>query len=96
MVTEGGLYIFSLVDSGMVIIVPFLCFCELGAVAYFYGGIRYARDLRYMLNINTPVMCFPVCWYAITPSFFSVLGFFLFQDLYPSFSEYPIRTLIIS
>ncbi len=90
MVTEGGMHIFTLVDSGLAIVIPFVCLCEVVAIAYFYGGMRYARDLRYMLNINIPVMCFPVCWYAVTPFVCTVFGFYLLQSSSSIVDQYSI------
>ena len=93
------MYIFQIMDfySASGIVLLFVCFCESVAIAYFYGGMRYVRDLRYMLKTNIPLY-FPVCWYVVTPFTCCLVAFIFLINIEPlkySSYEYPKWTQVL-
>jgi len=91
-VTEGGMYFFQIMDfySASGIVLLFICLCESLAIAYFYGGMRYIRDLKYMLGTDVPLY-FPICWYVITPFTCCLIAiFFLINEYDPVHIIHPL------
>jgi len=98
MITEGGMYIFQIMDfySASGIVILFVAFFESVGIAYFYGGMRYVRDLEAMMNFRIPVY-FPCCWYAVTPFMCLFIAVFFYRKfeplsyggyIYPRWSEF--------
>ena len=90
MVSEGGMYIFQIMDfySASGIVILFVAFFESIGIAYFYGGMRYVRDLEAMMKFRIPVY-FPCCWYVVTPATCIFIAIFFYRKFEPlSYGDY--------
>ena len=84
MVTEGGMYVFQIMDfySASGIVLLFVCFCETAGVAYFYGSKRYTKDIEYMLGRKIPAY-FPLCWLIFTPLTMALIALIFLININP-------------
>jgi len=90
MVTEGGMYIFQIMDfyaaSGIVLL--FVCFCETAGVAYFYGSKRYTKDIEYMIGRSVPSY-FTISWMIFTPLTLMLIAVIFLINITPlQYKEY--------
>ncbi|KAL1417136.1 hypothetical protein MTO96_027189 [Rhipicephalus appendiculatus] len=70
MVTQGGMYLFQLVDSyavsGMTLL--FIVFFQNVAISWFYGSNKFASNIKEMIGY-APNWFFRVCWMVLVPFF---------------------------
>ncbi|OWF56398.1 sodium- and chloride-dependent betaine transporter-like [Mizuhopecten yessoensis] len=65
--TNGGMYIFQLVDwYAASLCVLLTCFLECFIVGWLYGADRFSRDVELMMGRPVPVII-RLCWCVITP-----------------------------
>ncbi|XP_033755570.1 sodium- and chloride-dependent GABA transporter 1-like [Pecten maximus] len=65
--TNGGMYIFQLVDwYAASLCVMLTCFLECIIVGWLYGADRFSRDVELMMGRPVPVII-RICWCVITP-----------------------------
>uniref|UniRef100_A0A131XBQ1 Transporter n=1 Tax=Hyalomma excavatum TaxID=257692 RepID=A0A131XBQ1_9ACAR len=70
MVTQGGIYLFQLVDSyavsGMTLL--FIVFFQNVAISWFYGSKKFASNIKEMIGY-APNWFFRACWMVFVPFF---------------------------
>uniref|UniRef100_L7LYL2 Transporter n=1 Tax=Rhipicephalus pulchellus TaxID=72859 RepID=L7LYL2_RHIPC len=70
MVTQGGMYLFQLVDSyavsGMTLL--FIVFFQNVAISWFYGSNKFASNIKEMIGY-APNWFFRACWMVFVPIF---------------------------
>lgn len=94
MVTNGGVYLFQIVDfyaaSGLSLL--WICFFETIAISWFYGASRFARNIESMIG-RKPNFFWYLCWTAFAPIVMSaVFIYYLYQYspvTYGEDYEYP-------
>jgi len=68
MVTEGGIYLFQIMDfyaaSGLSLL--WICFFETIAISWFYGVNRFARNIESMTG-SKPHIFWYLCWSCLAP-----------------------------
>ena len=82
MLTEGGIYLFQIMDfyaaSGMSLL--WICFFETIAVAWFYGVNKFAGNIEEMMGSkrgivwNTFMLILKLCWSCFAPLVMIVSG----------------------
>ena len=75
MMTEGGIYLFQIMDfyaaSGMSLL--WICFFETVAVSWFYGVNKFAGNIEEMMGSKRGVawdvfmLCLKLCWACFAP-----------------------------
>ncbi|KAH8021895.1 hypothetical protein HPB51_018744 [Rhipicephalus microplus] len=70
MVTQGGMYLFQLVDSYAVsgITLLFIVFFQNVAISWFYGSNKFASNIKEMIGY-APNWFFRACWMVFVPFF---------------------------
>ncbi|XP_021369982.1 sodium- and chloride-dependent glycine transporter 2-like isoform X2 [Mizuhopecten yessoensis] len=96
--TQGGIYIFQMVDWYVASIsLPLFGLLEAVVIGWFYGADRFARDIELMLNRGVPVFM-RVCWCFVTPAVLMFLLLFTLSTYKPPTYgeyEYPGYTSVI-
>ncbi|XP_056638434.1 sodium- and chloride-dependent GABA transporter 1-like [Diorhabda sublineata] len=99
MITQGGMYIFQLMDyysaSGMSLL--WVCFFQTIAISWFFGVDRLADCIQTMMGVK-PALFWMICWKYITPLVMAVIFIsqcFEYQRLYYGNYEYPLWADII-
>ncbi|XP_060071373.1 sodium- and chloride-dependent glycine transporter 2-like [Ylistrum balloti] len=96
--TQGGIYIFQMVDWYVASIsLPLFGLLEAVVIGWFYGAENFSRDIRLMLNRGVPVFM-RVCWCFVTPAVLLFLLLFTLSTYKPpTYGDYvyPGYTSII-
>ncbi|XP_068195957.1 sodium- and chloride-dependent GABA transporter 3-like [Antennarius striatus] len=82
MVTEGGIYIFTLTDfyGSTRVCQNFIAICECVVVAWIFGVDRHVSNIEDMTG-QRPAVFFKICWKYITP-FLSLIAFIIYLVKY--------------
>lgn len=77
MVTNGGIYLFQLMDfyaaSGLSLL--WICFFETIAISWFYGVNRFARNIESMIG-SKPNIFWYLCWAVFAPFVMAAVFFY--------------------
>ncbi|KAK7498923.1 hypothetical protein BaRGS_00009732 [Batillaria attramentaria] len=65
-ITQGGVYVFQLMDWFIATFIPLICFIECIAIAWIYGADYFGEDIQMMIG-RKPPMIFKLLWCFITP-----------------------------
>ncbi|XP_046558856.1 sodium- and chloride-dependent glycine transporter 2-like [Haliotis rubra] len=89
MTTEGGIYVFQLVDWYIVaLFITFAALLECVMVSWLYGIDRFSDDIQLMIGRPAPLF-FKITWCYITPAMLLMTVVFTFaQYKSPTYGEY--------
>jgi len=90
MCTEGGMYLFQIMDfyaaSGLSLL--WICFFEVIAVSWFYGAKRFSKNIEEMLGYR-PFIFWHYCWLVFAPAVMAGVFFFYIYRYNPvTFGDY--------
>merc|ERR1719402_2006937 len=90
MVTNGGVYLFQIMDfysaSGMSLL--WICFFETVAISWFYGATKFSNNIETMMGYK-PNVFWRLCWVVFAPGLMAgVFFYYIFTYKPVSYGDY--------